>query len=68
MTDFTRSLAVVIGIDAYGPGIARQITADEVTRLADAVPGRLSSGAFVQVRGDSCVGFQPSRGRLGLGQ
>lgn len=36
MTDFTHSLAVVIGIDAYGPGIPRLTTAvNDAARLAD---------------------------------
>ena len=59
MTNFTHSLAIIIGIDAYGRGISRLATAvNEVTRLADAAPGRSNSGASVEVRGDSCAGFQ----------
>lgn len=59
MTNFTHSLAVVIGINAYANGIPRLTTAvNEVTRLADAAPGGSNSGASVEVRGDSCVGFQ----------
>ncbi|MGB4802065.1 MAG: hypothetical protein WBV59_05385 [Anaerolineae bacterium] len=59
MTDFIHSLALLIGIDAYANGIPRLTTAvNEVTRLADAAPGGSNSGASVEVRGDSCVGFQ----------
>ena len=50
----------------YANGIPRLTTAvNEVTRLADAAPGGSNSGASVEVRGDSCVGFQSWRGRWG---
>ncbi|MGB4976877.1 MAG: hypothetical protein WBR35_09080, partial [Anaerolineae bacterium] len=59
MTDFTISLVMIIVIDVYSQGIPRLTTAvNEVTRLADAAPGGSNSGASVEVRGDSCVGFQ----------
>lgn len=38
MTDFTHSLAIVIGIDAYGPGIPSLTTAvNDTARPAEAI-------------------------------
>ena len=62
-TNFTHSLAVVIGIDAYGPGIARLTTAvNDATRLAELL--RAKHGYQTILLTEPSIGQKVTRGSL----